>query len=229
MLNLVLNLILKYKEMVITVGGIKGGSGKTTIATNLVVYLSGIGKDVLLVDADEQETATDFTAWREETKEGEVGYTAVKLAGDQVRSQVLKLKDKYEYVVIDTGGRDTTSQRSALFCSDIYLLPFNPRSFDIWTVGKVEKLIVEIRSVKPQDLLVYSFLNRADARGADNEDSASLLSASEEIEFIPYLLGNRKAFSHASSKGLGVLELNPQDEKASQEIRQLFEQIIKLN
>ena len=213
--------------MVITVGGIKGGSGKTTVATNLVVYLVGLGKDVLLVDADEQETATDFTSWREVSKTGEIGYTAVKLTGDQVRSQVIKLKNKYEYVVIDTGGRDTTSQRSALFCSDIYLLPFNPRSFDIWTLGKVEKLIGEIRSVKPEELQVYSFLNRADARGIDNEDSASLLSSTESMEYIPHSLGNRKAFSHASSKGLGVLEMNPLDEKASEELRALFGHIIQ--
>ena len=47
--------------MVYTVGGIKGGSGKTTIATNLAVMLHNKGRDVLFVDADDQETATDFT------------------------------------------------------------------------------------------------------------------------------------------------------------------------
>ena len=47
-----------------TVGGIKGGSGKTTVATNLTVMLAAEGRDVLLVDADDQETASDFTVWR---------------------------------------------------------------------------------------------------------------------------------------------------------------------
>ena len=37
--------------MIITVGGIKGGSGKSTVATNLVVLRSLEGRDVLLVDA----------------------------------------------------------------------------------------------------------------------------------------------------------------------------------
>src|ERR1019366_2523529 len=148
--------------MIITVGGIKGGSGKTTIATNLTVWLSQRGEDVLLVDADDQETATDFTAWREETLNGRTGYTSVKLTGDNVRSQIQKLKDKYTHIVIDTGGRDTTSQRSAIVVSDVYLLPFNPRSFDIWTITKVQNLIREIRSVKPTELRAFSFLNRAD-------------------------------------------------------------------
>jgi chromosome partitioning protein len=215
--------------MIITVGGIKGGSGKTTVATNLAIYLSKNGGDVLLVDADEQETATDFTAWREETKTGDVGYTAVKLTGDQVRTQVAKLKDKYQHIVIDTGGRDTTSQRAALFSSDVYLLPFNPRSFDVWTVGKVEKLIQEIRSVKPTDLKVFSFINRADPRGTDNDDAAELLASSEIMNFLDFSLGNRKAFSTAASKGLAVTELTPIDEKASQEIKSLFDYVIAIS
>lgn len=212
--------------MVITVGGIKGGSGKTTVATNLVIYLSLLGKDVLLVDADEQQTATDFTSWREVIRGGDVGYTSVQLMGDTVRSQVQKLATKYDYVVIDTGGRDTMSQRAALASSDMCLLPFHPRSFDLWTVGKMEALVKEIRSIKSSPLLAYSFLNRADARGADNEASAGLLSSCDELTYLPFSLGNRKVFSHASSQGLSILEVAPFDEKAVQELKQLVEFII---
>ena len=50
--------------MILVCGGIKGGSGKTTIATNLTAMRAKAGKDVLLVDADEQESATIFTAIR---------------------------------------------------------------------------------------------------------------------------------------------------------------------
>ena len=45
---------------ILTVGGIKGGSGKTTVATNLACIAAGQDLDVLLVDADDQETASDF-------------------------------------------------------------------------------------------------------------------------------------------------------------------------
>src|ERR1051326_1349145 len=110
--------------MIYTVGGIKGGTGKTTVATNLAVWLARQGADVLLVDADEQESATDFTAFREQTLNGETGYTAIKLTGEPLRSQIMKLKGKYDHIVIDSGGRDTVSQRAALVVSDVVLLPF---------------------------------------------------------------------------------------------------------
>jgi chromosome partitioning protein len=211
--------------MVYTVGGIKGGSGKTTIATNFTVWLSKKGNDVLLIDADEQETATDFTAWRE-NKLSEAGYTSVKLSGENVRTQVKNLKTKYDHIVIDTGGRDTTSQRAALFASDVLLLPFNPRSFDIWTITKVQKLLAEINAVRPIPLKTYAFLNRADVRGSDNADAGDALKDLDSIEFIPVCIGNRKAFSNAAGRGLSVMELNPSDEKANKEIELLFETII---
>ncbi|MDQ1089993.1 AAA family ATPase [Siphonobacter sp. SORGH_AS_1065] len=214
--------------MVFTVGGIKGGSGKTTIATNLTVLLSKQGFDVLLVDADEQETSTDFTTWREENLQGEIGYTAIKLSGESVRSQILKLIPKYDHIVIDTGGRDTTSQRAAMTVSDVYLVPFNPRSFDLWTLNKVEKLVQEIRAVKANPLTAFAFLNRADPKGSDNNDAAELLKDSEVFTYLPTALVNRKAYSNAASQGLGVVELEVKDSKAISEITTLFDSFKEL-
>lgn len=152
-------------------------------------------------------------------------YTAVKLTGESVRSQVTKLKAKYDHIVIDTGGRDTTSQRAALVVSDVYLVPFNPRSFDVWTLYKVKNLVDEIQAIKPVPLKAYSFLNRADPRGADNEDAAALLTECDNIEYLNYPIINRKAFSHAQSKGLGVMEWLPHGEKAIHELETLFNHI----
>jgi chromosome partitioning protein len=59
---------------------------------------------VLLVDADEQATATDFTALRTEQL-GAPGYTPVALSGPTVRTQVLRLK--YGDIIVDASGRDT--------------------------------------------------------------------------------------------------------------------------
>lgn len=159
--------------MIYTIGGIKGGTGKTTIATNFTVMLSLNKRDVLLIDADEQETATDFTVWRDQRTEGKAGYTAIQLAGENVRSQILRLREKYDDIVIDTGGRDTTSQRAAISVSDVYLIPFQPRSFDVWTIEKVSKLIREMKAINP-DLNCFAFLNRADSRGFIRINKTSL-------------------------------------------------------
>ena len=203
--------------MIYTVGGIKGGSGKTTIATNLAVFLAHQKRDVILVDADDQESATDFTAFRHQTLEGNLGYTAVKITGKDLNTNVARLAQKYDDVVIDTGGRDTVSQRSALTVSHIYLIPFAPRSLDIWTLRKVENLVNEILPFNPE-LACLTFINKADARGNYKEETSELLRESQTLQFIDTPIGNRISFANAATLGLGVIEIKPADEKAINEI-----------
>jgi chromosome partitioning protein len=205
-----------------TVGGIKGGSGKTTVATNLTVLLASDGRDVLLVDADDQETATDFTAWRNTNSEGRAGYTAIQLTGDAVRTEIRRLAAKYDDIVIDTGGRDTTSQRAAMTVSDLYLVPFVPRSFDVWTLERVVRLIEEMRPANP-NLRAFAFLNRADPGGSDNAGAADYLKDATAIRFIETPLGARKAFANAAAEGKAVTELKRLDLKAEAEVRALYD------
>ncbi len=169
--------------MIIVCGGIKGGSGKTTAAINLSIIRALAGYDVLLVDADDQETATDFTMLRNERSGDQAGYTSTRLHDDAVRTEVKRFGAKYDDIIIDTGGRDTSSQRAALAIADILLVPFIPRSFDVWTLEKVEKLLSLIRTVNPE-LQAYLFLNRADASGQDNTEAAEMLRETDALAYL---------------------------------------------
>lgn len=213
--------------MIIVVGGIKGGSGKTTVATNLSILRAKEGRDVLLIDADDQETATDFTQLRNERLNGTAGYTSIKLTGAALRTQVQRLTDKYDDILIDTGGRDTTSQRAALTVADLLLIPFVPRSFDIWTIERVGALVSEMTPANPT-LQAYSFINRADPRGQDNNDAADVLKETSGIQFVDVVIGARKAFGNAAAEGLAVTELKNIDPKASDEILMLYRYIFDI-
>jgi len=133
---------------------------------------------------------------------------------------------KYDDIIIDTGGRDTRSQRASLSLADVLLLPFNPRSLDIWTLENVEKLLEDIRTIHPE-LRAVSFLNRADPVGSDNQDSKDILSEVTSIEFSNITIVNRKAFGRAVSLGLSVGELSNPDGKATREIVALYEYLFR--
>lgn len=210
--------------MIVIVGGIKGGSGKTTVATNLAVIRAAEGRDVLLIDADDQETASDFTILRNERQADAPSYTSIKLTGAAVRTETLRLREKYQDIIIDTGGRDTTSQRAALTVADMLLVPFVPRSFDVWTLEKVGALVTEMRAANGS-LRAHAFLNRTDPRGQDNDDAADVLKDTEALAFLDAPLGTRKAFGNAAAQGLAVTELKPQDPKASDEMMQLYRHV----
>lgn len=213
--------------MIIAVVQTKGGVGKTTLTVNLAVERAIRAKrDVLLVDADEQGTASDFSALRAE-RLGQTGYSAIQLHGNAVRTQVQKLRDKFDDVFIDTGGRDTQALRAALTVADIALVPFQPRSFDVWTLDKVASLIGEAKGFN-ESLRAFALLNCADASGPDNVAAAVSLTEHPDIAYLDSALGRRKAFPNANAVGLSVLEASPVDKKACDELIRLADRLAKL-
>jgi chromosome partitioning protein len=206
--------------MILTIGNVKGGVGKTTLAVNLAITLATAKRDVLLIDGDEQGTALAFTNLRT-TAKGKPGYTAVALHGPNIRTQVRQLAPKYSDVVIDVGGRDTGSLRAALTVADVVLIPFKPRSFDLWGVDQTADLVTEAREINDA-LRAIALLNEADPQGKDNQAAIDALADLPGLEIAPVMIVRRKAFPNAAASGLSVLEYHD-DHKASDEMRQLVE------
>jgi chromosome partitioning protein len=218
--------------MIYTLGGIKGGTGKTTLAVNLTIMLANAGRDVLLVDADDQGTATLFTARRNEMMGNKAGYSAIRLREMDVYQQVQNMKDRFNDIVIDTGGRDTKSQRSALIVSDVYILPFRPRSFDVWTIYDSINLVEESKMINPK-LKAVAVINQADFRvSSENEETKKIFIEDEQIKkqlsLLDTPLSIRKAFASAASQGLGVIEQKVKDLKAIDEMRNFYNAVTTL-
>ena len=206
--------------MILVVGNTKGGVGKTTLAVNLAVARALAGRDLLLVDGDEQGTALTFTQLRTEGL-GEAGYTAVALTGAALRSQVRQLAPKYDDIIIDVGGRDTGSLRAALTVADTLLVPVQPRSFDVWALDQVATLVAEAREIN-EGLRAVAILNGADPQGGDNEAALQMIGDIEGIEVLPTSIVRRKAFPNAAAEGRGVVEQIPRDAKAIEELTALI-------
>lgn len=206
--------------MILAVGNVKGGVGKTTLAVNLTIALTRSGRDVLLIDGDEQATAIAFTELRTTQKNGKPGYTAVSLQGGAIRTQVRQLAAKYSDIVIDVGGRDTGSLRAALTVADVVLVPVQPRSFDLWGVDQTADLVKEAREINER-LRAISVINAADPQGKDNEAAAEALREVDGMELAPGFIVRRKAFPNAAAAGLSVLEHD--DPKAIEELNRLTE------
>lgn len=202
--------------MIIAVGNLKGGVGKTTLAVNLAIVLAE-KRDVLLIDAE--GAALAFTDLRTAEK-GEPGYTAVQLHGASIRTHVRQLSPKYSDIVIDIGGEDATgSLRAALTVADTVLMPLKPRSFDLWRTEQTIALVNEAREINER-LRAVAVVNEADAQGKDNEAVVEALKELPGVEIAPVMIGRRKAMSNATAHGLAVHEFD-KGSKAVEEIRRL--------
>ncbi len=208
--------------MIVTVGNTKGGVGKTTLAVNIAIARALAGRDVWLIDGDRQGTAQTAIAIRAEAGHQPGIACATYPDGPTLRSQVQQQRAKFDDIIIDAGGRDSTALRAALILSDMLLVPFQPRSYDVWALDDIAKLIDEARAVR-DGLRAFAVLNCADPGEAstDNADAAAAVAHLPQFEFLQTPIRRRKSFANAAGQGLSVLEAKPVDKKARDEISAL--------
>src|SRR6188768_2160029 len=89
----------RVAHMIILIGGEKGGTGKSTVATNLSAGLALASRDVLLVDADRQGTARWWCDRRQET-DGLAAVQCVQRYG-RLNGVVRDMASRFDDVVID--------------------------------------------------------------------------------------------------------------------------------
>jgi chromosome partitioning protein len=214
--------------MILTVGNTKGGTGKTTLAVQLAITLARAGRDVLLVDGDVQGSAQTAIAIRTEAGRQPsvvcVQYPEGRVLRDQVRLQA----PRYQDVLIDAGGRDSGALRAALVLSDVLLVPFLPRSVDVWALADIATLVDEARAVR-DGLTAIAVLNGADpGTSSDNTDAAAALADFPHLVLLDAPIRRRKAFANATGQGMSVDELASLDPKATGELAALYSKVISL-
>ena len=207
--------------MILAVLNTKGGVGKTTLALNLLLARARQGRDVWFIDGDRQATASQSIAQRAEAGVQPAVAVSHYPDGPLLRSQVQQQGPKFQDIVIDAGGRDSTALRAALMLADVVIVPFQPRSYDVWGVADMAALVQEAKSMR-DNLTAYAVLNSADPRGNDNAEAAAAVSEFPGLVYLNAPIGRRKAIADAAGSGLSVLETRA-DPKASAEISRLAE------
>lgn len=213
--------------MIVVVASEKGGTGKTTLATNLSVIRRQKGSDVLLVDCDPQHSASDFAAVRDqESHQPELTCSCV--AGRSTGSELRKLEPKFDDIVVDVGGRDSVTLRSALLEADLLVIPFLPSQYDAWGIQRMDELLGEVRTLNPR-LQTLGVMNKVDAnpRSGMTQEASDIANNFHNIRLLDANVGYRVAFRRSVADGLAVTELKHKDKKAIQEMENLYKEVFK--
>jgi chromosome partitioning protein len=215
--------------MILTVGNTKGGVGKTTLAVQIAISRALAGRDVWLIDGDRQATAVAAIAARSDAGRRPGIACAQYPDGPTLRGQVQQQREKWDDIIIDAGGRDSTALRAALILSDVLVVPFAPRSYDVWALDDMAALVDEARSVR-DGLRAFAVLNLADPgeSSADNAEAAAAVADVSQFTYLPTPIRRRKAFSNAGGSGVSVAELSPRDPKACAELDVLIESLFNI-
>ncbi|MFZ5668591.1 MAG: ParA family partition ATPase [Pseudomonadota bacterium] len=191
--------------MIVALLNQKGGVGKSTLALHLAGEWARKGRRVLLIDADPQGSALDWSQQR--AREGLPRlFGVVGLARDTLHSEAPELARDADYVVIDGPPRVAGLMRSALLAADLVLIPVQPSPFDGWASAEMLSLLGEARIYRPQ-LAARLVLNRCGARTIIARETAETL-ADHDPPVLTTTVGQRVAFADAARSGRLVSEIN---------------------
>ena len=210
--------------MILLIGAEKGGTGKTTIATNLAAMRANKGRDVLLFDTDTQGSATYWNRLRDESKIKPSIFCAQKFG--RVDNEVVKLSKKFDDIIIDAGGRDSEELRSSMLVADFIYIPLQPSQFDVWTISSMANMIKSSLLLNPK-IKAYVLLNRASTNPSVSEvnEAKEILEDVDELNFSQSIIRDRIAFRKAARDGIAITEMKPADKKAVSEIKSLYQEI----
>lgn len=139
---------------VIAVLNQKGGSGKTTIATNLAHALQRDSYTVLLIDSDPQGSARDWN----EASGGNI-IPVIGLDRETLAKDLQAISQGYDWIVIDGAPQIAKLSAAAVKAADLVLIPVQPSPYDIWACADLVDIIAARREVtngKPKAAFVIS-------------------------------------------------------------------------
>ena len=191
-------------EVITVIANLKGGSGKSTIAFNLGIWLLSQGETVVAYDLDPQKTLTDVSLVRKD--EGIKPDLNVKdINGSNVGDE---LRSHFCHVLVDVGASNMDAMKAAISVADRIIIPVPPSQPDIWATQRFLIIIDEVCGDRMPDLI--TFINRADTHHAvtESDEAEEALRMLDKIDILPDRLCQRTSYRRSLSEGLSVFELS---------------------
>lgn len=222
------------QPLIIEIASLKGGGGKSNIAANLGVAFAGLGRSVVIIDADRIMNTTE--QWHDDREEHieqhpDTGLNLIPVVKKTGRlgSTIAELSGSYQVVLIDTGGQDSSEMRSALGHVDIVLTPVEPTQEALDGMEAFIEIIESARDFN-EALAVVAVLSRVPPNSPKRiTDAHSYLSdfvKENGLTIAQTAITNRVAYPDSKSSGLSVIE--SKDATARAEIEGLAAELLTI-
>ena len=195
----------------------KGGSGKTTISTNLAYALHEEGDSVMLIDADPQGSARDWN----EANAGEL-LPVVGLDRETLPKDLDAISGGYDWIVIDGTPQIARLSAVAVRIADLVLIPVQPSPYDIWSCADLVDIVKarqEVTEGKPKAAFIVS-------RAITNTKLSSEVTEALRGYHLPVLKARTvQRVAYPTTAALGRTVFDQPDSAAHKEIISIREEV----
>jgi len=188
--------------MIVSVLNQKGGSGKTTLAIHLATALAREGAKVLLVDADPQGSALEWSALRESAP-----FPVLGLPKPVLHREMPAVAEGYDHVVVDGPPQIADITRSAMMASDVVVIPVQPSPLDVWGTRPVVALLADARAIKPDIKSAFAVMRKVSNTAIGRDVTEALATYQTRVLSTP--ITQRVVFAESIARGLTVFDLTP--------------------
>ena len=206
---------------VIAVLNQKGGSGKTTIATNLARALQLPDMNVLLIDSDRQGSASDWGAASDNQP-----VPVVSIVRPTIERDIKAISHQKDYIVIDGTPQLQDMAVSAIKSADFILIPVQPSPYDFWSASDLVDMVKQRIEITEGKLKAAFVISRAIRGTKISNDVIDVLSEYR----LPILQGRthqRVIYPSSAANGRTVFDENPLGD-AAREISEIAKEVIDI-
>lgn len=207
-----------------TIQNQKGGTTKTTTATNIAACLATVHKkNVLLVDLDgTQGSATDWAGARSDDA---VPIPCV-IMRETIKRDLPRISAGYDYVIIDGIPQITPLTSDAIKIADLVVIPVQPSQYDIWATRDMVQLVKDRREVTDGTPNVAIMVARA-IRGTKIEKTATEALEGYELPVLKARTYQSVSYVNGIAQGLSVFDL-PNDQ-AQDDIKAITLELLEMD
>ncbi len=205
--------------MIISVLNLKGGSGKSTVSTNLAIACCLDGKRVILIDTDPQGTSIRWAGERPDDKT-KLSVIAIPDA-KALRKQAKEFIPDYDILILDGAPQLDLISTTSIAISEVVIIPVSPSPYDVWATENIVQRVKNAQEINTE-LKAFFLINRDNPRTLLSQETGDALKELG-LPILQTRLHNRIAYADSALNGLSVLEWN--DSRAKDEINAFYNEL----
>jgi len=217
---------------IVVCGAVKGGVGKSTIATQVSALRALSHGDVFLYDTDKQKSSLEWCSHRKK-----MGIEPdIPFGGSYGRTVAEKIEAKsiaedrdgnrpYKWLIVDTPGRDSVELRASLTVASHLIYPVSTGNFDRATLSQMSFLVEQTLEYNP-NLKVSAVISNADHnRPKEWQKMREELNAFPSLPFSGVVIRRYAVLNNSFESYLSVVEDKKKSAGAHEDICSLYKLI----